>query len=173
MHADRRACVCPPEPYNKLRSAANNEGRKTSDGQDGWHARAASLLLPGACRGSYLGGIFLLHVNALIAALAYVLAVLVVAARWGLLESFATSIAAMLCLNYFFLPPILSLTIADPQNWVALFVFMVTAVTASQLSARVRNKAAEAQARTVEVERLYQRLKSVGNLDQKNSTDEK
>ena len=99
---------------------------------------------------------FLLHVNALIAALVYVLAVLVVAARWGLLESFATSIAAMICLNYFFLPPILSLTISDPQNWVALFVFMVTAVTASQLSARVRNKAAEAQARTVEVERLYQ-----------------
>jgi two-component system sensor histidine kinase KdpD len=98
----------------------------------------------------------LLRVNALIAALAYVLAVLVVAARWGLLESLATSIAAMLCLNYFFLPPILSLTIADPQNWVALVVFMVTAVTASQLSASVRMKAAEAQARRIEVERHYQ-----------------
>jgi len=98
----------------------------------------------------------LLQVNALVAALAYVLAVLVVAARWGLIESLATSIAAMLCLNYFFLPPILSLTIADPQNWVALFVFMVTAVTASQLSASVRNKAAEALARRIEVERLYQ-----------------
>jgi two-component system sensor histidine kinase KdpD len=98
----------------------------------------------------------LLHVNALIAALAYVLAVLVVAARWGLVESLATSVAAMLCLNYFFLPSILSLTIADPQNWVALFVFMVTSVTASQLSASVRNKAAEALARRIEVERLYQ-----------------
>lgn len=98
----------------------------------------------------------LLHANALITALAYVLAVLIVAARWGLFESLSTSIAAMLCLNYFFLPPILSLTIADPQNWVALFVFMVTAVTESQLSARARNRATEAQARRIEVERLYQ-----------------
>jgi K+-sensing histidine kinase KdpD len=74
-----------------------------------------------------------LHVNALVVGFTYVLAVLVVAARWGLAESIAISVAAMLCLNYFFLPPILSLTIADPQNWVALFVFVVTALTASAL----------------------------------------
>jgi two-component system sensor histidine kinase KdpD len=97
-----------------------------------------------------------LNVNALIVGFAYVLAVLIVAARWGLTESFVTSVAAMLCLNYYFLPPILSLTIADPQNWVALFVFMVTAITASKLSASVQNRAAEAQARRIEVERLYQ-----------------
>jgi two-component system sensor histidine kinase KdpD len=83
-----------------------------------------------------------LNVNALIVGFAYVLAVLVVAARWGLTESFVTSVAAMLCLNYYFLPPILSLTIAVPQNWVALFVFMVTAITASQLLASVRKRAA-------------------------------
>jgi two-component system sensor histidine kinase KdpD len=99
---------------------------------------------------------YLLNVNALIVGFAYVLTVLVVAARWGLTESFVTSVVAMLCLNYYFLPPILSLTIADPQNWVALFVFMVTAITASKLSASVRNRAAESQARRIEVERLYQ-----------------
>ncbi|MHB8302698.1 MAG: ATP-binding protein [Acidobacteriaceae bacterium] len=97
-----------------------------------------------------------LHVNALIAGFAYVLAVLVVAAKWGLAESLVTSVVAMLCLNYFFLPPILSLTIADPQNWVALFVFMVIAITASTLSSSVRQRSAEAQARKVEVENLYQ-----------------
>ena len=106
-----------------------------------------------------------LNVNALIVGFAYVLAVLVVAARWGLTESFVTSVAAMLCLNYYFLPPILSLTIADPQNWVALFVFMVTAITASQLSASVRNRAAEAQARRIEVERLYQLSLSLMLID--------
>jgi two-component system sensor histidine kinase KdpD len=108
---------------------------------------------------------YVLKVNALIAGFAYVLAVLVVAARWGLTESFVTSVAAMLCLNYYFLPPILSLTIADPQNWVALFVFMVTAITASQLSASVRNRAAEAQARRIEVERLYQLSLSLMLID--------
>jgi two-component system sensor histidine kinase KdpD len=101
-------------------------------------------------------GFHVLHVNPLIVGFTYVLAVLVVAARWGLVESLATSVAAMLCLNYFFLPPILSLTLADPQNWVALFVFMVIAVTASTLSSSVRQRSAEAQARKVEVESLYQ-----------------
>jgi len=105
------------------------------------------------------------HTNALIAGFAYVLIVLIVAARWGLLESLLTSVAAMLCLNYFFLPPVGSLTIADPQNWVALFAFMVTAVTASQLSASARSRAAEAQARRAEVEQLYQISLSLLRMD--------
>ena len=97
----------------------------------------------------------LLHVNALVAGFTYLLLVLVVAAQWGLLESTAASIASMLCLNYYFLPPILTLTIADPQNWVALFVFMATATTASHLSTRARQRALEAQVRQAEVQRLY------------------
>jgi two-component system, OmpR family, sensor histidine kinase KdpD len=95
------------------------------------------------------------RVNPLVAGFAYLLVVLVVAANWGLLESTVTSIAAMLCLNFYFLPPIQTLTIADPQNWVALFVFMATAITASQLSARARQRAIEAQTRQAEVEQLY------------------
>ena len=106
-----------------------------------------------------------IHANALIAGFAYVLIVLIVAARWGLIESLLTSVAAMLCLNYFFLPPVGSLTIADPQNWVALFAFMVTAVTASQLSASARSRAAEAQARRAEVEQLYQISLSLLRMD--------
>lgn len=104
------------------------------------------------------------HVSPLVAGFAYLLLVLVVAARWGLLESSSTSIAAMLCLNFFFLPPILTLTIADPQNWVALFVFMATAITASQLSSRARQRAVEAQTRQDEVERLYSLSRSLNML---------
>lgn len=99
---------------------------------------------------------FVLNVNVLIVSFAYVIAVLIVATRWGLAESIVTSVAAMLCLNYFFLPPILSLTIADPQNWVALFAFVGTALTASKLSSDARHRAAGAQDRRIEVERLYQ-----------------
>jgi two-component system sensor histidine kinase KdpD len=97
----------------------------------------------------------LLPVNALIAGFAYLLIILVVAANWGFLESIVTSITAMLCLNFYFLPPILTVTIGDPQNWVALFAFMATAATASQLSTRARQRTLEAQARQAEVERLY------------------
>ena len=108
-----------------------------------------------------------LHVNPLIMGFIYVLSVLLIAARWGLLESLVTSFAATLCLNYFFLPPVLSLTIADPQNWVALFVFMGTAFTASQLSASVRKQASEALERRVEIERLYNLCVSLMLIDSK------
>ncbi len=52
----------------------------------------------------------------------------------------------MLCFNFFFLPPVYTLTIADPQNWVALAAFFVTAVTAGQLSELAKRRAAEAEA---------------------------
>jgi two-component system, OmpR family, sensor histidine kinase KdpD len=110
-------------------------------------------------------GFSVLHVNTLIAGFAYMLVVLVVAAHWGLLESIATSLAATLCLNVFFIPPVLSLTIADPLNWVALFAFLVTAITASQLSASARQRAREAQDRRAEVERLYELSRSLLLLD--------
>jgi two-component system, OmpR family, sensor histidine kinase KdpD len=53
------------------------------------------------------------------------------------------------------------LTIQDPQNWVALLAFLVTAVTASQLSAHARRRAAEAEARRLEIERLYALVQSM------------
>ena len=61
----------------------------------------------------------------------------------------------MLGFNYYFLPPVGTFTIQDPQNWVALLAFLVTAVTASQLSARERRRAAESEERRLEIERLY------------------
>jgi two-component system sensor histidine kinase KdpD len=61
----------------------------------------------------------------------------------------------MLCYNFFFLPPVGTFTIADPQNWVALFAFLATSLTASQLSARAKGRALEAEDRTQEIERLY------------------
>lgn len=67
----------------------------------------------------------------------------------------AASIAAMLVLNYFFLPPVGAFTIADPQNWVALLAFMVTAVVASQLSSAAQERAREAIESRREVARLF------------------
>ena len=47
----------------------------------------------------------------------------------------ALSVGAMLALNFFFLPPVGTFTIADPQNWVALVAFLAAAITASRWSA--------------------------------------
>ncbi len=103
----------------------------------------------------------LLHVNSTTTALALLLVVLAISARWGLAEATVASLLAMVGFNYFFLPPVGTLTIADPQNWVALAAFLVTAVTASQLSERARRRAAEAEARRVEIERLYELVSSL------------
>jgi two-component system sensor histidine kinase KdpD len=110
-----------------------------------------------------------LRVNHTTVALSFLLAILAVSAVWGMTVSVFMSILAMLSLNYFFLPPVGKLTIADPQNWVALFVFLVTAVTGSQLSSRIRKEADEAHHRRREVERLYRfsrKLLGEGNVIQ-------
>ena len=74
-----------------------------------------------------------LSVNNTTVALTLLLAVLGVSARWGLAEATVASIVAVLGLNYYFLEPFGTLTIDDPQNWVALGAFLVTAVTASNV----------------------------------------
>jgi PAS domain S-box-containing protein len=79
-------------------------------------------------------------------ALAYLLVVLLVATGWGSWPALAASVAGVLCFNFFFLPPVYTLTIADPQNWVALAAFFITAVTAGQLSELAKRRAAEAEA---------------------------
>ncbi len=94
-------------------------------------------------------------VNATTAGFAYLLGILAIAATWGLIESIVASVAAMLCFNFFFLPPVGMFTIADPQNWVALFAFLATALVASHLSDREKKQADEAKGRQRETEQLY------------------
>jgi len=94
-------------------------------------------------------------VNEITAGFLYLVAILLIATAGGLVESTLASIVAMLCFNYFFLPPIGTLTISDPRNWVALFAFLATSLTASQLSARAKRRTREAVERQNEIERLY------------------
>ena len=100
------------------------------------------------------------HVNATTVALAMLLVVLFVATVWGARPAVFGSVLGMLCFNFFFLPPLGTLTIVAPDNWVALAAFLVTAITAGQLSARVKRRAEEAEAGRREIERLYDELQS-------------
>jgi two-component system sensor histidine kinase KdpD len=61
----------------------------------------------------------------------------------------------MLLFNFFFFPPFGTLTVADPENWVALLAFMATAIVASQLSARARRQTLTSIRKQHELERLY------------------
>ena len=105
--------------------------------------------------GTTLVGYRWLHLNPTTMALAFLLGVLGISTFWGLRRAIFMSVIATLAFNYFFLPPIRTFTIADPQNWIALFAFLVTAVTASELSARARRGTRAAVERQQELERLY------------------
>src|SRR5262245_34014800 len=96
-----------------------------------------------------------LQVNPTTVAMSYLVVILLIAMGWGIAEATTASLVAVLCLNFFFLPPVGTLTIADPQNWVALVAFLITAVVTSQLSGRARRRQVEAVARQRDLERLY------------------
>src|SRR5262245_7502987 len=93
--------------------------------------------------------------NASTVSTSYLLVVLVIAATSRLLVAVVTSLAAMLCLNFFFLPPVGTFTIADPHNWVALFAFLAVSLVASNLSAVARARTDEAVGRRNELARLF------------------
>jgi len=94
-------------------------------------------------------------VNPTTVALTFLLVVLGVASRWGLTVATTTAIVATLAFNYYFLPPIGTFTVADPQNWIALLAFLISAIVASRLSERARRETMNATRRRKEVERLY------------------
>src|SRR4029450_7502907 len=75
----------------------------------------------------------------------YLFAVLPVAALWGLGYAIPVSIVSLLAFNFLCLPPRHTLRLADSENWVALAVYLFTAIVVSGLAARARHRTAEAE----------------------------
>src|SRR5260370_1449383 len=98
------------------------------------------------------------RINPTTVALAFLLIILFVATAWGSKPAIFASLLGVICFNFFFLPPFGTFTIRDPDNWIAFFAFMVTAVTVGHLSAGAKGRAEEAEAARREVERLYYEL---------------
>jgi len=107
-----------------------------------------------------------LHVtNTTTVALTFLLLVLVVATTSPLRAAVVTSMAAMLCFNYFFLPPFGTFRVADPENWVALVTFLAVSLVASNLSSVARRRAEETvrlmgELKEAEIARKSEELKS-------------
>src|SRR3984885_1311628 len=98
----------------------------------------------------------ILHVNQTTVALTFLVMVQIAAFRWRLVSSVSLAIGCTLLYNFFFLPPIGSFTIADPQNWIALFSFLASAIFISKLSENERRQTALSESRRAEMERLYE-----------------
>ncbi len=102
-----------------------------------------------------MAGYRVIPINATTAGFAYLLLVLVLASTWGFVEAAIASVAATLTFNFYFLPPVGTFTIRDPQNVVAFFSFLTTSLIAGRLSAAAKRTALHAIERQSDVERLY------------------
>jgi two-component system sensor histidine kinase KdpD len=107
------------------------------------------LLGSAACVGVVTAVIFLIRdaVPVLSLGVLYLFAVLPVAVLWGRAYAIAVAVASMLAFNFFFLPPTYTLRLEERTNWLALAVYLTTGIVVSELAARARNRAAEAEQR--------------------------
>jgi two-component system sensor histidine kinase KdpD len=99
--------------------------------------------------------------NVTTVALSYLLLLLFVAASSRLWVAMTASLAAALAFNFFFLPPVGTLAIADPQNWMAFVTFVVVSLVASRLSSVARDRQREAVGRRDELGRLFELSRDV------------
>src|SRR5438067_2517489 len=100
--------------------------------------------------------------------LVFLMAILASAILWGLLPSLLACVLSVLAFNFFLVPPVYTFAIADPDNAVALFFFLVVAVIVSNLTALARSQIVIARARANTTAALYafsRKLAGVGTLD--------
>ncbi len=101
-------------------------------------------------------------------AVVFLMGVLVSALRYGLAPGIFTSIASALAFNFFFLPPLYTFTIGDPESIVTFIFFLIVSVIASNLTSRVRTQAMAARQRARMTENLYlfsKKLAGTATLD--------
>ena len=108
-----------------------------------------------------------LHLNVSAVGSFYFLTVVMTSLLWGFWEASVTSLVAFNCLNFFFIPPVLTFTVADPANWVALVTFEITALTVSRLSARVQGQARGEARQRSQVQKLYELSRRILFLDRR------
>lgn len=99
-------------------------------------------------------------INPTVVAFALLLAILLTATFIGRNPAILASFAGTLCFNFFFLPPLYTFHIAEPINWIALGTFLITSLVTGELSAAAQKRAAEAEAKQHEIERLYEELQT-------------
>jgi two-component system sensor histidine kinase KdpD len=96
------------------------------------------------------------HVPLATAGFMYLIAVMTTALACGLWQAILVSLVAVSCLNYFFIPPILSFNLSDQRDWIALVSFQVCALLVSRLSSREQNLTRDANYQRLEMKKLYE-----------------
>ncbi|MGC8469572.1 MAG: DUF4118 domain-containing protein [Acetobacteraceae bacterium] len=122
------------------------------------YAASAGIVLAGLLVALLLRG-FLANSDV---GLVFLTAVLLSAITYGLGPSLLACVLSALAYNFFFLPPLYTFTIADPENVVALFFFVLVALLAGNLAARLRAQVIAARERAKTTEDLYQFSRKLG-----------
>jgi len=99
---------------------------------------------------------FVLHVNLTTISSLFLLVVVAMASFCGFWQASLTSILAVACLDYFFMPPVFRFNITDQQDWVALLTFEATALVISRLSAKELRSARDAAIHRAGMAQLYE-----------------
>lgn len=155
-------------PGEALRPEPAARGRAVATAGPGPDLRPYGFALLAAAAGLGLALLLQPYTGIENADLMLLTAVVAVAVRFGLGPSLAAVVASSLAYNFFFLPPVYTLTIADPTNVAAFLLFTVVAVLVSNLAASARRAAVLSRTRAAATERLYgfsRKLSSCGSLD--------
>ncbi len=103
----------------------------------------------------------------------YLLVILVLASIRGRFASLVASVVAFLSFDFFLVPPLYTFVIARWEEWIALFVFLATALIASQLAATTRRSVEQARLREREAQILFEAgrvINSTQHLDEQLDT---
>ena len=103
---------------------------------------------------------YVLHFSSSALGFLFLITVVSEAILGGFWQATAVSVLACLCLDYFFYPPILTFNIDDPQDWVALGAFEISAVIVSRVSSREQRSSREASFQRTVMEQLYELSRS-------------
>ena len=95
--------------------------------------------------------------------LVYLLIVLALASTRGLYAAIVASVVAFLSFDYFLVPPLYTFTIARIDEWLALFVFLVTAIITGELASALRQRAEQARRREHETRILYELVQATNS----------
>lgn len=107
------------------------------------------------------------HAKALTAGLVDLLLVMLMAFRWGFAEAAVASIAAVACLDFFYMPPIFSLYERDPQDWISSAIFAAIALLVSDFADRLRRQAIDTSNERIRLERLYLTSRDIIMMDRR------
>jgi K+-sensing histidine kinase KdpD len=95
----------------------------------------------------------------------YLLLILVLASTRGRVAALVASVVAFLSFDFFLVPPLYTFVVSRWEEWIALFVFLATALITSQLAATTRRSVEQARLREREAQILFEAGRVINSTD--------